>query len=196
MDNIVSEAMLVLTQGGIVIYPTDTAFGIGCRIDRSESVDRLFRLRKRPVAQAMPVLVDSIDRALPYYDQPNNIVRRLMDTYWPGALTIISASNNERIYSPIRGGSNTVGLRMPNHETTLTLIRGVNVPILGSSANFHGNPTPFRFEDLDAELTRLVDYVVPGICGAGIASTVVDATHTPAVITRQGAVTLTPEELL
>lgn len=196
MDNIVSEAVLVLTQGGIVIYPTDTAFGIGCRIDRSESVDRLFRLRKRPITQAMPVLVDSIDQVLPYFDQPNYIVRRLMDRYWPGALTIVSASNNDHIYSPIRGGTDTVGLRMPNHETALMLIRGVNVPILGSSANFHGNPTPFRFEDLDEELIRLVDYVVPGICSAGIASTVVDATHIPAVITRQGAITLTPEELV
>src|SRR3989344_4288320 len=116
MDNIVSEAAVVLAQGGIVIYPTDTAFGIGCRIDRSESVDRLFRLRKRPVTMAMPVLVDSVDRALAYFDQPNDIVRCLMKTHWPGALTIVSVCNADRIYSPIRGGLNTVGLPMPDHE--------------------------------------------------------------------------------
>lgn len=196
MDNTVSEAIVVLSQGGIVIYPTDTAFGIGCRIDRSESVDRLFRLRKRPLTQAMPVLVDSEKMALPYFDQPNHIVRRLMEVHWPGALTIVSLCKTNRIYSPICGGGNTVGLRMPNHDNTLSLICGVGVPIVGPSANFHGNPTPFRFEDLDADLMRLVDYVVPGMCSAGAVSTVVDAAYTPATIVRQGAVVLSPGELI
>lgn len=196
MDNAISDAIVVLSQGGIVIYPTDTAFGIGCRIDRSESVDRLFRLRKRPLTRAMPVLVDSVERALPYFDHPNNIVRRLMEIHWPGALTIVSACNVDLIYSPIRGGGTTVGLRMPDHEAALSLIRGADIPILGSSANFHGNPTPFRFEDLDADLMRLVDYVVPGVCGASVISTVVDTTRTPATIVRQGVVVLKQEELI
>ncbi|MEK7533253.1 MAG: L-threonylcarbamoyladenylate synthase [Patescibacteria group bacterium] len=196
MDNTISDAIVVLSQGGIVIFPTDTAFGIGCRIDRSASVDRLFRLRKRPLTQAMPVLVDSEVMALPYFDHPNDIVRRLMETHWPGALTIVSACTTGRLYSPIRGGTNTVGMRMPDHDGALSLIRGVGIPILGPSANFHGNPTPFRFEDLDTELTRLVDYVVPGVCSAGVASTVVDATRTPATIVRQGAIVLKPGELI
>ena len=97
---------------------------------------------------------------------------------------------------PYPGGTNTVGMRMPDHDGALSLIRGVGIPILGPSANFHGNPTPFRFEDLDTELTRLVDYVVPGVCSAGVASTVVDATRTPATIVRQGAIVLKPGELI
>ena len=194
MDNTISDAIVVLSQGGIVIYPTDTAFGIGCRIDRSASVDRLFRLRKRPLSQAMPVLVDSVERALPYFDHPNDIVRRLMETHWPGALTIVSACTTGRC-TPLSGSTN-VGMRMPDHDGALSLIRGVGIPILGPSANFHGNPTPFRFEDLDTDLTRLVDYVVPGVCSAGVASTVVDATRTPATIVRQGAIVLKPGELI
>ncbi len=196
MDNSITEAVSVLTQGGIVVYPTDTAFGIGCRIDKEDSIDRLFRLRKRPVTMAMPVLVDSIERALAYFTHPNHIVRRLMETHWPGALTIVSFCDENRIYSPIRGGTKTVGLRMPDHETALSLIRGTNAPILGSSANFHGKPTPFRFEDLDPELLAHVDYVVPGTCVAGSASTVVDAAVIPATIVRQGAVILASTELI
>lgn len=196
MDNTIREATSVLSQGGIVIYPTDTAFGIGCRVDKGEGVDRLFRLRRRPVTQAMPVLVDSEVMALAYFDHPNHIVRRLMKTYWPGALTIVSACIPDVLYSPICGGSNTVGLRMPDHDTALSLIRGVGVPILGPSANFHGNPTPFRFEDLDAELMRLVDYVVPGVCSTGKASTVVEISGSSATIVRQGAIVLTDGELI
>lgn len=193
MDNHIQKAIDVLNAGGIVIYPTDTAFGIGCRIDAPKTVDRLFALRRRPGTQAMPVLVDSIDMALSYLIHPNDIVRHLMQVYWPGALTIVSWCDIDRIYSPIRGQGATIGVRMPDHPTTLGLIHGVNVPILGSSANFHGEKTPFYYEDLDPELTALVDYVVPGVCQRGNASTVVDATHLPLKIVRQGAVTLSEE---
>lgn len=195
MDDI-QQAIRVLNNGGIIIYPTDTAFGIGCRIDRTESVDKLFALRRRPPTQAMPVLVDSVDMALTYLDSPNDIVRRLMNTYWPGALTIVSRCKKNVVYSPIRGNGETIGVRMPNHQTALRLIKGAGVPILGSSANFHGNPTPFRYEDLDPELVGLVDYVVPGECTAGLVSTVVDATTLPLVVLRQGAVRLSKEEMV
>ncbi len=195
MDKVMQEAVTVLLQGGIVIYPTDTAFGIGCRIDKPESVDRLFDLRRRPRSMAMPVLVDSIDRALAYFDHPGDIVRRLMKTYWPGALTIVSPCIADRVYSPIRGNGDTLGIRMPDHDTALALIAGVDVPILGSSANFHGKPTPFHLSDLDAALTRVVDYVVPGKCTNHVTSTVIDASRSPAVIVRQGAISLSEEEL-
>lgn len=194
MDESIHHAIRVLSTGGIVIYPTDTAFGIGCRIDNRESVDRLFSLRRRPRTQAMPVLVNSIEMALTYFVNPNNIVRHLMETYWPGALTIVSTCDIQKVYSPIRGDGNTIGLRMPDHETPLSMISGVGVPILGSSANFHGNKTPYRYEDLDSNLVSLVDYVVPGICPKGNASTVVDATGARLSIVRQGAVVLHESE--
>jgi len=187
MDDI-RKAIDILKDGGIVIYPTDTAFGIGCRIDASESVDRLFTLRNRPVTQATPVLVSSSDMALAYLDHPKDIVRRFMDMYWPGALTIVSKCKTNLIYSPIRGGGNTVGVRMPDHKIALALIDGVGVPIVGPSANFHGKETPFRYEDLDPHLVKLVDYVVSGTCHAHAVSTVVDCTEDPYVIIRQGKI--------
>ena len=65
-----TEAVKILKQGGIVIYPTDTAFGIGCRIDNKKSIQKLFRLRKRPQSRATPVLVDSIRMAEKYFISP------------------------------------------------------------------------------------------------------------------------------
>jgi len=192
----IRRAVEVLQRGGIVIYPTDTAYGIGCRIDSPESVDRLFALRERATTKATPVLVDSHDMALAYFVKPNYIVRRLMKAHWPGALTIVSECDRNQIYSPIRGGGSTIGLRMPNHTMALRIIRGVGVPILGTSANFSGGQTPFIAEALDPNLVKQVDMVVPGTCGGGSVSTVVDCTKTPAVILRQGAVALSPQELL
>ncbi|MBI3956311.1 threonylcarbamoyl-AMP synthase [Candidatus Gottesmanbacteria bacterium] len=189
-DRVIQGAIDALISGGIVIYPTDTAFGIGCRMDDQKAVDRLFAIRRRPLTQATPVLVSSESMALAYYLDTPEIVRHLMKTYWPGALTIIARCKKDFVYSPIRGGGETIGLRMPNHETTLALIRGVGVPILGPSANFHGHPTPYRFEDLDPQLVKLVDFVVPGVCSIGEASTVVDCSVRLYRIVRQGSVVL------
>lgn len=196
MDNHVREAVQVLAKGGIIIFPTDTAFGIGCRLDKPESVDRLFTIRKRPLTQAMPVLVDSVAMALAYLDNPSDIVRRLMQAHWPGGLTIVAPCRENLVYSPIRGGGKTIGVRQPDHEITAAIIHGAGVPILGSSANFHGKPTPFLFADLDPRLAALADYVVPGAGKGTAASTVVDTTHTPATILRQGAVLLGEDELV
>jgi L-threonylcarbamoyladenylate synthase len=188
--NYIQRAIKVLNNGGIIIFPTDTAFGIGCRLDRVASVDKLFKLRKRPPTQAMPILVASPPMAFPYFDHPSDIVRHLMGQYWPGALTIVAPGRVDLIYSPIRGGGKNIGVRMPNHETALAIIRAVGVPILGPSANFHGGPTPFRQEDLDQKLVSLVDLVVPGKCKLREVSTVVDCSVSPYRIIRQGAVQL------
>jgi len=184
------HAVEILNKGGIIIFPTDTAFGIGCRIDNHAAVDKLFKIRKRPMTQAMPVLVSSVKLALAYLDSPSDIVRRLMREYWPGALTIVATCNKNCIDSPIRGMGKTIGLRMPNHPAILKIIEAVGVPVLGSSANFHGDPTPYSAADLNPELVKLVDYVLPGECTVKQASTVVDCSVTPYKILRQGAVAL------
>ncbi len=189
--DIIKNVDNILNQGGIVIFPTDTAFGIGCRIDRPEAVNRLFKIRKRPLTQAVPVLVYSVEMAEKYYDSPSDIVRRLMKEYWPGALTIVAPCNENLIYSPIRGRGENIGLRMPDHIDLLKIINRVDVPILGPSANFSGEPTPFKITDLNPELVKLVDYVMPGECLLGNVSTVVDCSVEPPVIIRQGATKLT-----
>lgn len=182
------KALDILKQGGIVIFPTDTAFGIGCRIDDKRCVDRLFSIRKRPVTHATPVLVSSAGMALTYYDSPSDIVRHLMETYWPGALTIVAPCKKSLVYSPIRGDGETVGLRMPNHKELLGIIDNLGVPIIGTSANFSGGKTPYTVQDLDPELVKLVDFVLPGEGTNHQVSTVIDCSGSQSVILRQGAV--------
>src|ERR1700683_1576775 len=89
MDD-VAKAVQILKDGGVVIFPTDTAFGIGCRIGDGSAVKRLFSIRKRPETQATPVLVSSLHMAQQYLKQvPQEVINKLMEPYWPGALTIV-----------------------------------------------------------------------------------------------------------
>lgn len=190
MDKHSKQAIQVFLEGGIVVYPTDTAFGIGCRIDNEASVDRLFTLRKRHTTHAVPVLVGSPEKAFELFDSPSDNVRRLIHSHWPGALTVVYHAKTERIYSPIRGEGSTVGLRMPNHSTMLSILNTIEIPVIGCSANMHGNDTPYEYDDLDQNLLLDVDFVLNGTCTLKRESTVVDCTKDPYDIVRQGALVL------
>ncbi len=190
MDKI-NQAINILNEGGIVIFPTDTAFGIGCRMDLGKSVRKLFKIRRRPRFQATPVLVDSIEMAEKYLVSPlSNIVRQMMEKHWPGGLTVIAKCQKEKVTPLVRGNGENLGVRIPDNMTTQELIKGVGVPILGPSANFHGNPTPFHIKDIDPHLIKLVDLVLDGECKNNLASTVVDFSVSPYRIIREGAVKL------
>lgn len=187
----VGQAIRILKSGGIGIFPTDTAFGIGCRIDNEDAVRRLFKLRRRPERQATPVLVGSFEMAQEYLQPvPIEVKRQLIDKYWPGALTVVLACKSEKVPELVRGGGPNLGVRMPENEIILEIIRRVGVPVLGPSANFHGEKTPYAFEDLDPELVKQVDFVLEGRCKTKLASTVISCSLKPWQILRQGAVNI------
>ena len=188
MKNDLKQAVRILKNSGIVIFPTDTAFGIGCRIDDEKAIKRLFEVRKRPESQATPVLFESIGEVSEYVSQIPPKALSLMEKYWPGALTIILSAKTRKIPRLVRGGGQTIGVRIPNHSITLEMIRRVGVPILGPSANFHGEPAPFRLEDLDKNLTSKVDYVLAGETKLRKPSTVIDCTVFPFRVLRLGGV--------
>lgn len=183
------RAIKVLRTGGILIFPTDTAYGIGCRIDDEKAVKRLFKLRKRVETKATPVLVSGLAMAREYWQEiPDLVVDKLIKPYWPGALTIVLPCKSEKVLGLVRGGGENLGLRMPDNEHLLDIIEQVGVPIIGTSANFAGEQTPYRSEDLDPELIKLVDYVLAGECLGKQASTVIDCSVDPWKILRQGVI--------
>jgi L-threonylcarbamoyladenylate synthase len=188
MDNQIRQAVRVLNNGGIIIFPTDTAFGIGCRMDEPFAIEKLFKLRNRPLTQATPVLVSGIDMAKDYLLLVSEDTENLMKKYWPGALTIVYPCDKNRVPELVRGGGNNLGVRAPDHPIILEIIRNVGVPILGPSANLHREKTPYKFEDLDKNLIKNVDFVVSGECKFNQASTVIDCSKDPWKILRKGKV--------
>lgn len=184
----IGKAVEVLNSGGIIIFPTDTAFGIGCRIDNQEAIQKLFKIRRRPESQATPVLVSSIEMAQEYLEDIAEDAKDLMKKNWPGALTVVFKCKTTKVPLLVRGGSDTLGVRMPNHEKIIKIIEKAGVPVLGPSANFHGEKTPYEFDDLDMELIKLVDFVLPGETTVKEQSTVVDCSVEPWKVLRQGAV--------
>lgn len=184
----IQTAIDTVRRGGILIYPTDTAYGIGCRIDRPDAVDRLLQLRRRPSGKPVPILVSSIGMGLRYFSKPPPGVCALMDTYWPGALTIVYFAQKDRVYSTIAGPDMTVGIRMPDHPVPLRIISETGVPLVGTSANFSGQETPFEPSGIHPDLAKNADCVIYGDGIGCIVSTVLDCTSDPFKILRQGGV--------
>jgi L-threonylcarbamoyladenylate synthase len=184
------KAVKVLINGGIIIFPTDTAFGIGCVVDNEVSVERLFRIRQRPRNKPVPVLFSSIEMVEKYVEIPDRVWKELLEKYWPGALTVVLKVKKDKVPSLVRGATDTLGVRIPNNEVALKIISNINKPILGPSANFHSRPTPYTFESVDKNLITLTDGIVKGVCAIKRESTVVDCTSDNWQIIRQGAVKL------
>lgn len=189
MDKNIQEAIKILKDGGIVIFPTDTAFGIGCRMDNEDAVRKLFKIRKRSRNKAVPVLAESIDMIREYVKGIPQDVEKLMEKYWPGGITIILRCNRVKVPSLVRGGGENLGIRIPDNKIIKTIISKVGKPILAPSANFSGDKTPYRFEELDKKLVELADFVISGATnGERLASTVLDCTVKPWKIIREGVV--------
>lgn len=195
MDTNFAQAQKILKNGGIGLLPTDTTYIITCRIDNKSTLERLFAIKERSSTQAVPVLVCDIDMAKSYVAINQEIEEKLIQRYWPGALTVVASCDTEKVLPLIRGQGQTLGVRQPNYPELLEMIRAIGVPIVGTSANFHGKPTAYAKENLDPELIKMVDCVVDGKTFAGNASTVIDCSQKPWKILRQGAIEI-PQELL
>src|SRR5437879_4589431 len=124
MNTNLDKAIEILKSGGIGIFPTDTVYGIGCRLDNEDALKRLFTIRNRPEEKAVLAVVDSIGMAEEYLlPIPQAVRSELIDRYWPGGLTIILPCATDRVPSLARGGGATLGIRQTNHPILLQILK-------------------------------------------------------------------------
>lgn len=181
-----NEVVETLKHGGIVVFPTDTVWGLGVAASNHEAIERFYTIKRRESTKPTAVLVADLIQAERLGDFGDE-VRKLAAEHWPGALTLVVKAR-AGVPSSIRGRGETVGLRVPDHEQVRSLCEGLEDGIVTGSANFAGGIAPREVEQLDSELLRQVDVALRGEAGGTMASTVVDATVTPMRIVRQGPV--------
>ena len=184
----IQQATEVFKSGGVVIFPTDTAYGIGCRMDNVDSVHKVYELRNRPKEKAVLVLVSDIEMAQKYVEISERVSEQLIKKYWPGGVTIILPCKTKTVSSIVRAEGSTLAVRMPDHTVLRKIIQDVGVPIIAPSANFSGDTTPFRLEDVNSELLSNVDFVLEGECTTPGQSTIIDCSTSDWKIVRQGVV--------
>jgi L-threonylcarbamoyladenylate synthase len=185
----IARAAKILKEGGLVVFPTETAFGVGCRIDKPESVRRLIYWRKRRKGQPFLVLASCLSMARKYWQDLSPEIEALVEKFWPGPLTLVWFCREELVPLEVRAGGKTLAIRVPACKPAQKLVEAVGVPVLAPSANFSGQPPPFLVNEVDRRFLAGVDFFLRVPCGRWKeVSTVFDATCSPGRILREGVI--------
>lgn len=148
----------MLADGGVVVIPTDTVYGLVARIDRPQAIDRIFAIKQRPRSKPLPILVGDIKTARTFADFSIYALETAMSR-WPGAVTLVLDVLDD--LPDVGGDGTTVGLRIPDHPFALNLLRQAG-PLAGTSANPSGKPTGQTLAEVLAALGDGPDLYVDG----------------------------------
>lgn len=173
-------------QNRVIIYPTDTVYGIGASVNDKEGIKRIYEIKHRPLNKPLAVLCANVGQ-IEEIAYLNNDARKLIAAFMPGALTVIVKSKENIVESM---GLQTIGVRIPNYKLAIEILER-NGPMATTSVNESGEPSLNNYDEIKEDYDDLVDLIVPpsGEKTSSLASTVVDITG-PVKVLREGAITL------
>ncbi|MEP3387706.1 MAG: L-threonylcarbamoyladenylate synthase [Reichenbachiella sp.] len=188
------HAAALLKAGKLVAVPTDTVYGLAGHAQKTESLQEIFHVKQRPQDKPLIAQVDHIDKAMGFVKNIPNNARMLAEKYWPGALTLIFEATNE--VSPVMlSGGTTMGLRVPDHDMTLELLKQLDFPLAVTSANLSGHHSPTTAQEVNEQIGDHIEYILDGGPSTiGLESTIVGFENKMPVIFRKGAIS--EEEIL
>ncbi|HEX9081886.1 MAG TPA: L-threonylcarbamoyladenylate synthase [Holophagaceae bacterium] len=175
----------LLRQDGVIAYPTDTLFGLGCLASRKKAVDRILQIKGRDPKKPMSILCADMEMLCRYTRHLDTPTFRLLKQMLPGPYTVLLPASRE--VPRYLQNKQVVGLRIPDHPFCLALTKLLGEPIITTSANLSGQPTLNTAWELEEELGHALDLVVE--CGQplGQGSTIVDLSGEEPVLVREGA---------
>ena len=187
----IGEASSVIRGGGLVAFPTDTVYGLGADAFNKRAVSGVFKVKKRGRRKALSILISDEEELHDLVTEIPQPAKVLIKTFWPGPLTLILPAS-KKLSRLLTASSGTIGVRIPDNNIALTLIRESGVPITCPSANISGHPSPTSQEDVLKELEGKIDLVIDGgPSDSALPSTVVDVTSGGYNILREGRISKT-----
>jgi len=184
----VAKAIEILKRGGVVAFPTDTVYGLGCASRYQEAVVKIYRIKDRPQGMALPLLLADIRQIDEFAASVPAAARLLAAEFLPGALTLV-LKKKETVPDYFTAGGDTIALRVPAHPVPRALVSGMGMPLVGTSANLSGSPSALTAAEVRAQLGDRLDLVIGGgRVPGGRESTIVDVTGEIPVVVRDGAI--------
>lgn len=184
----IARALEILRAGGLVVFPTDTVYGLGSLAFDQAAIESIYAVKGRPLEKAIPILIadaadlDCLARAV------TDLARRLASRFWPGPLTLVLPKRAD--LPAAVSAADTVGVRVPDHAAARALLRAAG-PMAVTSANLSGRSSPRSAEEAASQLGGRVPLVLDGgETPGGVPSTVVDVSGSIPVILRDGPLTL------
>ena len=186
---LIHEAAQVLLSGGLVVFPTETVYGLGALAGDASAVARLYRVKGRPATNPLIVHVASIDAARELAGEGwNPWAEALAQRFWPGPLTLV-LPRAFGLADAVTAGGPTMAVRVPDHPVALALLQACGKPVVAPSANTSGRLSPTLAAHVEQDLGDSVDLILDGgPCRAGVESTVIDLTVNPPRVLRPGPI--------
>ncbi|MBV7272350.1 threonylcarbamoyl-AMP synthase [Clostridiaceae bacterium UIB06] len=188
--DIMQKAGEVIRSGGLVVFPTETVYGLGANALDTKAVKKIFEAKGRPQDNPLIVHIADVEEIEALVSEVPELAKKFMERFWPGPMTIILPKSS--VIPDVTSASlPCVGIRMPSNIIARELIRAAKVPIAAPSANISGRPSPTDVQRCVEDLSGKVDYIIGGkICDIGLESTVIDCTTQPTCVLRPGGITL------
>lgn len=183
------EPAKIIKNGGIVIFPTETVYGIGTNGFNEESIRKIYELKKRDFNKPISLLVSNMEMVKMISEDISDLEYALMEEFFPGPFTII-LKKKEVVPDILTANGDTVGVRMPSGEIAKKLIEYAEVPIATPSANISGKPSGTNINNIIKDFEGKVDYIIDsGESKLGVASTIVKVVDNVPHILREGSIT-------
>lgn len=193
MEKIENKAIEILKKGGVVIFPTDTVYGIGA-LPKKKSVEKIYKIKHRDFSKKIIALVSDVEKIQEMIDEtPQNLkkIQKIINKFWPGELTIIFNAN-KNFTKKFDENLDTIGIRIPKNKIALELIRNAGGIILTTSANLSGEPATTDLKKINVEVLENVDFVIEekGMKLTGMPSTIIKFDDGKIELLRKGNVSL------
>ncbi len=185
---IIARAADIITEGGVLVFPTQSLYGLGVNAFDDNAINRIFEIKERPPEKPLLVLINDIPELDSLVRETPPPARRIMETFWPGSVTLVFSARPELPLN-LTAGTGKIGIRLPLHPVARRLVRLAGTPITGTSANLSGGVGCSFVGQLDLPVRQRADMILDaGKLRGGAGSTIVDVTVSPPRILREGLV--------
>lgn len=162
--NIYADAVETLRKGGVILYPTDTVWGIGCDATNAEAVQKVYEIKKRPDSKSLVLLASDLDMVARYVREIPEMALQLVEVndrpmtiIYPDAMTGVECRG---LAENVVAEDGSVGIRIPTVDFCRNLVHRFGRPVVSTSANISGEPTPRKFADIPQQIRDAVDYIL------------------------------------
>ncbi|RUA08519.1 MAG: threonylcarbamoyl-AMP synthase [Fusobacteria bacterium] len=187
-EEIINEISALISNGSLIIYPTDTVYGLGASIKNLDSLDKIYKVKERDHSSPLIALISDkkyLEKIAIVNSENKKKIELLIEKFWPGGLTII-LEKKEIIPSNMVSNGNSIGIRIPDLDTSLKIIENSGGILATTSANISGEPSPKSYEELSDKIKSKVDIIIEYKKPLkGIESTIIDMRTTPKIL-REG----------
>lgn len=189
-SEVLQEALIVLRNGGIVAYPTDTVYGLAVDAMNPQAVARLYRVKRRPQEKAIPLIVSGAEQLSQLVAPPSCAAKRMIAAFWPGPLTLLMPAHEQAPQHLLSEGRR-IGVRWPQMALNQQLAQDLGNAITATSANLSGLPSALSAPEVVAQLASTIDLVLDGgVAQSTEVSTILDVGSQPPRLCRPGKLSI------